>query len=247
VAERRASPAEHVEPKRLFRWPEAGRVGRLIPKERLYSEASVTSTIRQRFVDEVQHVRWAYKLGEESVRLPGSAIVPEIQVFEVELKRGDLSDSVLTSIDKSVPSPIIFELHRVRSGRSEVRLAGSRKMPTPGGPKLSDYFRGDWMPSDAERMALPPALDLAGLYAQLLTALMPLPARPGEELSVVIDRMTRARKLGRAISALDKRMRIEPQFNRRVELRRDLHARQAELDELTNDNAPTAEDATWRN
>jgi hypothetical protein len=235
----------------LFRWPEAAAVGRVIPKERLYAEAGVTKALRQRFIDEIQRVRWAYKLSEESLHLRGRDDVAEIQVFEVELKGTDVSESVLTSIDKSVPSPIIFELHRTSAAKEEVQLAAAQKEPGARGPKLSGYFRGEWVRSDSERSALPPALDLAGLYAQLLTTLMPVPLRPGEELSGAVDRMARVRKLKREISALDKRVHLEPQFNRKVELRRDLRARQAELDELTNPERneiaeQTAEAAAWR-
>jgi hypothetical protein len=231
----------------LFRWPEGASVSRVIPKERVYAEASVTKAVRQRFIDEVQRVRWAYKLSEASLRLRAYDQVVEIQVFEIELKGTDISDSVLTAIDKSVPSPIIFELHRTSPSHDEVQLAAARKESGVRGPKLSGYFRGDWVPNDSERSALPPALDLAGLYVQLLTALMPLPARPGEELSVVIDRMTRVRKLERDIAALDKQVRLERQFNRKVEMRRDIRARQAELDELKSQNEQTSEDTTWRN
>ncbi len=230
----------------LFRWPEAAAVGRVIPKERLYAEAGVAKAVRQRFIDEIQRVRWAYKLSEESLRLRARDDVAEVQVFEIELKGAEVSESILTSIDKSVPSPIIFELHRSTAARAEVQLAAARKEPGSRGPKLSGYFKGDWVPADAERAVLPPAIDLAGLYAQLLMALMPMKFRPGEELSAAIDRMARIRQRERDIVVLDRAVRTEPQFNRKVELRRELRTRQAELDTLTNENEPTTEDATWR-
>ena len=230
----------------LFRWPEAAAVGRVIPKERLYAEAGVTKAVRQRFIDEIQRVRWAYKLSEESLRLRGREGVTEVQVFQIELKGAEVSDSVLTAIDKSVPSPIIFELRRGSTARAEVQLAAARKEPGPRGPKLSSYFRGGWVPASVERSALPPAIDLPGLYSQLLTALMPMQSRPGEGLSEAIARMTRIRKLERDIGELDRGVRTEPQLNRKVELRKELRTRQAELDTLANENEPTTEDATWR-
>ena len=48
----------------LVQWPKAAKVDRLIPKERLYAEASASAALKQRFINEVQRVRWAYKLGE---------------------------------------------------------------------------------------------------------------------------------------------------------------------------------------
>jgi len=232
----------------VFRWPEAGRVDRIIPKERLYAEGDVTAPVRQRFVEQVQRIRWAYKLGEESVRLKPTDAFAEIQVFEIELKGSNLDDTVLAAIDRSIPSPIVFELRRDDGLWLEQAMAAAFKRLGPRKPKISEYFRTGWIGADADRSPLPPALDIEGLYAQLLGSLFPHPIRPGENLSEGIDRMTSVRRLERQISALDKRVRLEPQFNRKVELRRDLRALQAELDGLTNPEATqrTSEDATWR-
>jgi hypothetical protein len=230
----------------LYRWPAAAKVGRELTKERLYKEGAVRASVRRQFIDEVQHVRWAYKLGEESVHLRGSEDVPEVQVFEVELKGDDLSDTVLASIDKAVPSPIIFELHRTRAGRHEVQPVAARKQCGQNGTRVGDYLRGEWTIDDRDRDPLPPAIDLPGLYTQLMFTLLPITARRGEELHAALDRVAASRKLQRGIDALDKRVRREPQFNRKVELRAELRARQAELDALLSPTDNTPEKATWK-
>lgn len=237
---------EPVEPKPLFRWPTSGRVDRIIPKERLYSEGSVTTAVRQRFIDQLQRVRWAYKLGEESVRLKGSANVSEIQVFEIELKDSTLDDSVLAAIDKSIPSPIVFELRRDDASWVEQVMSAAPVRASAGKPKAKTYFRSGWIRDTDERAALPQALDIEGLYAQLLGALLPHPLRRGEDLSEGIARMEHIRKLEREIGRLEKKVGLEPQFNRKIDLRRDLRALQAELKTMTAPNSTTPEDATWR-
>ncbi|MGK7221669.1 DUF4391 domain-containing protein [Kocuria flava] len=237
---------EPVEPKTLFQWPKAGRVDRIIPKERLYSEGSVTTAVRQRFIDQIQRVRWAYKLGEESVRLKGTANVSEIQVFEIELKNATLDDTVLATIDKSIPSPIVFELRRDDGSWVEQAMSAADVQSSAGKPKAKAYFRSGWIRDADERAALPQALDIEGLYAQLLGAFLPHPLRRGEKLSDGIARMEGIRKLEREIGRLEKKVRLEPQFNRKVELRRDLRALQAELDTTTTPDDTTTEDATWR-
>ena len=181
----------------LFRWPAAAKVGRELTKERLYKEGEVSASVRRRFIDEVQHVRWAYKLGEASVHLRGSDDVPEVQVFEVDLKGEKLSDAVLASIDKAVPSPIIFELHRTRAGRTEVQLVAARKKRSQKGASVGDYLRGEWTVEVSDRSPLPPAIDLSGLYTQLMLTLLPIATRRGEDLSSALDRVAVARKLQR--------------------------------------------------
>lgn len=214
----------------FFRWPIRGRVGRSIPKERLYAEAGASTQLKQQFVNDVSRIRWAYKIGEESVRLRPTVAVLEFQVFEVELKGEDLTDQVLKAIDSAVPSPILFEVSRSRDGEREIQVAAARKAPGSRGPKLSSYFRSAWKPGDSPRADLPPALDLSGLYEGVLAALLPLKARPGEPLSEVVDRMARVTQLEREIGTLEGRLRNEPQLNRKVELRRALKTKQAELE-----------------
>lgn len=213
----------------LYRWPGSGRVDRLIPKERLYAEAGATAKVRQDFVNEIRRVRWAYKIGEESVRLKAVTPVQEFQIFEVELKGSDATQSILTAIDKAIPSPVIFELTR---STGETQVAAARKEPGVRGPKLSAHFRSPWLPPDCVRTDLPPALDLRGLYETILASLLPVTQRPEETLSDVIDRLAQVTRLEREIGVLSRRLRTEPQLNRKVDIRRELKAKQSELAEL---------------
>lgn len=209
----------------LYRWPPAAKFGRVVPKTKFYEHGNVRSALREKFVDDVQRLTWAYKLAESTIRLQGTEAVPEIQVFTVETKGGDVGDDVLTAIDKSVHFPIIFEVSR----GDEVRMVAGHK--TLGGttPKVGTYFTTPWRPVDAARTPLPTAIDLSALYEALLSALLPVATRRGESLSEVEDRMERAKKLEREITALERKLRTEPQLNRKVELRRELKDRQAAL------------------
>jgi hypothetical protein len=47
----------------------------------------------------------------------------------------------------------------------------------------------------------------------------------------VSGRLDAVRKLEREIGAIERKLRSEPQFNRKVDLRRELNAKQAELDQ----------------
>lgn len=213
----------------LYRWPARGRVNRNVHKERLYAEAHASAKLKQAFVDDVQRIRWAYKLGEESVRLAPAKPVDEFQVFEIELKGTELTDAVLKAIDVAIPSPIVFELTR---SSGEVQIAAARKEPGLRGPKMSSYFRSAWLPGSMDRRDLPQALDLLGLYEAILASVLCVDGRPGEELSGAIDRMARTGQLEREIEILTRRLHTEPQLNRKLEIRRNLKTKQAELEDL---------------
>lgn len=181
----------------------------------------------------MQRIRWAYKLGEESLRLAPCESVTEIQVFVVDLKGARLDNSVLGSIDKAIPSQIIFELRREDGLWAEQAMAAAYKR-AGGKTKGTDYFRTGWIDSDQPRVPLPAALDMDGLYSQLLGRLLPYPIRPSEGLSDALNRMGRIRGLTGEIAALKKKLRTEPQLNRKIELRKQMKERIAVLTELTH-------------
>ena len=130
-----------------------GAFGRIIPKERLYAEASAGTALKQRFVDDVQRVT----LGLQARRGVASACARHDAVHRDPGLRGraqgrqTLDDSVLTAIDKAIPSPIIFELRR-EDGVTEQAMAAAHKRARRQEPKVSRYFRTDWSArSDAPR------------------------------------------------------------------------------------------------
>ena len=215
----------------LYQWPSAAHFGRRVPKEKFYQHASVNTALREKFISEVDHVIWAYDLARASINLAGTDEVPDIAVFQIDAKGLDVSESVLSTIDKSIPRPIIFEVNRDVAGGRETRMVAAHKQLGAGAPKISQYFTTGWQPADTERQPLPTAITLPALYAALLEPLANVEARPGEGMSDVADRLKTVGKLEREIKALERKLRTEKQFNRKVALRRTLKTKQAQLEQ----------------
>ena len=215
----------------LYRWPTASEFGSRVPKEKFYEHGIVSAAVREKFVSEIQRITWVNKLAESTINLTGSTTVPEIQVFQVDTKAGDVSDQVLSVIDKAIPFPIIFEITRATDRKPQVRMVATHKLLGSGTPKLSSYYSTSWLPAGIERQPLPTAISLTTLYAAILDPLSPVTARPGEEMSEVADRLATVRKLEREIIALERKIRTEPQLNRKIELRRSIKTRQQELEQ----------------
>jgi hypothetical protein len=133
----------------LYRWPEAAKFGRRVPKEKFYEHGTV-STARAR---EVHRRGPTHHLGLQTRRghdQPARhAAVPEIQVFTIDAKADDVSEAVLGAIDKAIPFPIIFEIARHRAGQPEARMVAAHKQLGTGAPKLSAYYSTGWQPGDA--------------------------------------------------------------------------------------------------
>lgn len=215
----------------LYRWPAAAKFGRRVPKEKFYAYGTVTTSVRENFISDVQRITWAYKLAQATIHLTGSMAVPEIQVFEIDAKGHDVTALVLAAIDKAIPFPIIFEITRGEVNNRRVRMVAAHKQLGAGAPKLSAYYSTVWQPTDTERHPLPIAITLPSLHTALLDPLTPISTRPGERMSDVAARLQNVQKLERDITALERKLRTEPQLNRKIQLRRTLNSKQSELEQ----------------
>lgn len=216
----------------LFDFPPQAKVGRVLPKNKIYQHVRVGSTLRERFVRQVEQITWQYKLAPETINLPARAGIEEIEIFDVALKTDALDEDILRAIDRAIPLPIIF---RLQHGQ-RTRMAAAYKRPSAaeaGKWVIDGYFAGEWQPAAAERRALPMALDLHSLYEQLLRSLLPQAARPGESLPEQVERLTRLRSRQHEYEKLETRLHREKQFNRKVALNAQLRDLKTEIDQLS--------------
>lgn len=216
----------------LFSFPSQARVGRALPKNKIYEHGPVSSALRQHFVAQVERITWAYKLAPETINLPARGGVVEIQIFDIVQKNAELDEGVLRAIDRAIPLPIIFQLHH----EQRIRMVAAYKRPSEADASkwvVDGYFSSDWLPADAERQPLPLALDLHGLYELLLRSLLPQPARAGESLLEQLERLTRLRSLQGEHGKLEARLNKEIQFNRKVEINAQLRELKTEIDQLS--------------
>lgn len=214
-----------------YSFPKAARFGRVLPKSKIYQYASPNSKVRELFVREVEKIIWAYKLSPETVNLPARGFVQEIQVFTMPLKTGVLHHEVLETIDKAIPSPILFiptHANRMRYVMACKRQSEADKQKWV----VSDYFETEWMPEDAETTALPVALDLDALYHALLKRVIPVAARPDETMDALAARAERLRIQEREAVKVEARLKKEKQFNRKVEINAELKRLKKEIEAL---------------
>ena len=217
--------------KSLYNFPKAAAFGKMLAKSKIYEHATPTSKVKELFVEQVEKITWAYKLSPATINLPASDGVQEIQVFNVTLRTGALASEVLQTIDKAIPSPILFIL----SYKGKCRYVAAYKRPSEADKTkwvVSGYFETEWMSDSQEKKELPVVLNMAALYHFFLKAIIPLPFRQGEALSELVQRVDQLRTKEREAGKLESRIKNEKQFNRRVELNRTLNALKQEIENL---------------
>ncbi|MBL3593385.1 MAG: DUF4391 domain-containing protein [Synergistaceae bacterium] len=216
----------------LFEYPRKAAFGRMLPKGKIYEHGRPRAATRELFVRQVERIVWQYKLAPETINIRGTASVPEIEIFGIALKDGELKTEVLRCIDQAIAFPILFELEH--DGR--VKPVAAFKRPSEADPSkwvVSGYLAGDWVSAARPRKPLPLVVDLEALYGHMLADLMPYPGRPGENLQAQVERMELIRLRQGELERCEIRLRKEKQFNRKVAINAELRNLKKELEELT--------------
>ena len=226
---------------KLYKFPQQAKVDRLIPKNKFYEQGKANTKIEQLFVNQVENIRWAYKLASSTIHLQDQEDLKEIQIFRVKSRVEDLDVSILSFIDKLILTPIIFEVvyqDKVKVIATYKRLNQADKTKAV----IGQYYASEWL-EDHDRIELPLYLKLADLYEHFIAQILPITSSEDsgndDELVSIELKLQRAQQLESLQKQLDKlksKLRTEKQFNRKVELNNQIRLLGAQLDKLRNNN-----------
>ena len=224
---------------KLYKFPQQAKVDRLIPKNKFYEQGKANTKIEQLFVNQVENIRWAYKLASSTIHLQDQEDLKEIQIFRVKSRVEDLDVSILSFIDKLILTPIIFEVvyqDKVKVVATYKRLNQADKTKAV----IGQYYASEWL-EDHDRIELPLYLKLADLYEHFIAQILPITSSEDsgdDDESVSIElKLQKAQQLESLQKQLDKlksKLRTEKQFNRKVELNKHIHALESDLNKLVN-------------
>ena len=222
---------------KLYKFPQQAKVDRLIPKNKFYEQGKANTKIEQLFVNQVENIRWAYKLASSTIHLQDQEDLKEIQIFRVKSRVEDLDVSILSFIDKLILTPIIFEVvyqDKVKVVASYKRLNQADKSKAV----IGQYYASEWL-EDHNRAELPLYLKLSDLYEHFIEQLLPL-AVSGEQhqdresisLEIKLQKAQQLEGLLKQFDQLKAKLRNEKQFNRRVELNKQLQDLQLQINSI---------------
>lgn len=199
--------------KNLFALPKRTVFDRVIPKNAF---VKYTNTRQKKlFTQNIERIRWTHKLAENTINLKGSD-VQEIQVFEIELRKRENHEKLVSIIDKSIPYPIIFLL----LDSIEVKVMVSKKHPHPQYPDnaVIDWtFQSDWLSQED----FPLQLSLKESLDHIITDLsnhISHSENKVQDISDLVDIEQKKAYLQKEMTKLEKAIKRETQFNRKVEM-----------------------------
>ena len=219
----------------LFDYPTKARFGRKIPKSKLYENASANTKLKDKFVNQIEKIVWQYKLAPNTLNLDATNKVPEIQVFDIFLKTKEVDQALLEVIDKAIPLPIIFQIHK----GNKVKIKAAYKRPSESANNkwvIESYFESEWLDKDVAKQPMPQALDLGKLYEQILKSLMPVEvtsSKTTQTLDEQVGIINQINSLQKELDKLNSKYKKEKQRNRQFEINKQIKLKQKELNQLT--------------
>ena len=219
----------------LFDYPTKARFGRKIPKSKLYENASANTKLKDKFVNQIEKIVWQYKLAPNTLNLDATNKVPEIQVFDIFLKTKEVDQVLLEVIDKAIPLPIIFQIHK----GNKVKIKAAYKRPSESANNkwvIESYFESEWLDKYSTKQPMPQALDLGKLYEQILKSLMPVEVTNSKTTQTIDEQVgiiNQINSLQKELDKLNSKYKKEKQHNRQFEINKQIKLKQKELNHLT--------------
>ncbi|NCU42716.1 MAG: DUF4391 family protein [Candidatus Moranbacteria bacterium] len=203
-----------------WKLPAQSHVAKNIPKNTFFSRTKVNTKLKNSLTHTLQKIIWEYKLSPETIGIPKTNTVEEIQIFTLYLKKYLIPKDILTLIDKTIPYPILF----VGIYEQHTFFAISLK------PKGQDrWYISEW---DKHPNFSFSGTHLEKVYENIVRAFLTLPHPKDDihrEFAILIEEDAQKKRLTKEIQALENKIRTERQFKKKVELNIQLQDKKKEL------------------
>ena len=199
--------------------PRSTEVNRRVTKEKLYTNATLTTQVRDIIKDQIESVVWRNKLADNTIGVAAGETVKEIQVFEVVLRQRGLDKRVLPLIAKAIPYKILFVLTFCDEAQVCLEASGT-------------FYKTDWFSLDGFSLRFE-GLNLDVVYESLARQIAGGRLGAEGDIAEAVVRDKQRQKLEREIAVMKKKVLHEKQFNRQVELNCELKRLRTELEGLT--------------
>lgn len=216
----------------MLHLPASTAFNRRIPKQKFYDELQVSNKVVRLFTDQVDTIHWTHKLAPETLNVDAGKTVMEIQVIEIKLKDANISEDLLTLIDREIPYHLVFVIRYQDHGQLWIAYKDDAKN-REGKFRVTQYYKTDWLPYNELSLRLE-GLNLDQIYEGFLLQIAgdTLQKQEEEDLESAIKRTQEMEKLQKAIEKLKNKIPREKQFNQQVKLNGELRKLELELEML---------------
>jgi hypothetical protein len=209
--------------------PKSTEFGKRIAKQKFYDNLDIAAQVKKVFAEQISLITWRNKIAPATVNIAAGEAVTEIEVFVIRLNQRELDKRVLPLIDRGIPYHILFLLEY---GGEVQAWIGYKEEAQAAAFKPGMYYHTEWLAPEALNLRID-GLDMDKVYENFIRQVAGKRIDGAASgIKEAVTRDERRQKLIREITALEKKVRREKQFNRQVELNGELKQLRKRLEEL---------------
>ena len=201
----------------MFELPKSCYVNKFIPKKVFYEKVGVSSNVKEEFVNLVDRITWLYKLSEDTLGLTKTEEIEEIEIFQIDVNEKKVPTNVIKTITKGVQYKVLFVIKYQDDYCYSI--------------KVEDFYNSEW--NDVVEFNFN-AINLKIVYENIVKKVIKEDSNE-KSFSKIIEDNTYKNKLEKKISKLQQKIKSEKQFNRKVELNKELNDLISEMEGFNNE------------
>ena len=206
----------------MFNLPKSTVVDKFIPKTAFYNKLNITTGVKEEFVNKIDKITWKNKISEDTIGITKTNEIEELQIFEIILKDKSIPKNVIRTIAKSIPYPILFKLVYKEGFYYSIGLYQDKK--------LVDLYFSEWNYNLNFNFS---GINLSVIYEKIVKEIIK-EQQNEQKFDIIIETSNKKKTLEKEITLLQNKITIEKQFNKKVELNKQLFQKQTELEEIIN-------------
>lgn len=192
-------------------------VDKFIPKKIFYEKVSLSSNLKQEFVDKIDKIYWKYKISEDTLNISKTENVEEIEIFELTLKEKVNCQNIIKVITRNIPYIILFEIYY----NDEVQYAIKHN---------DDFYFTNWNEKIDFNFN---GIDLNVVYENIIRSVTNI-SEQSNNINEELEKDKKLKEVQKEIERLENKMKAEKQFNKKVELNKNILELKKQKEELSN-------------
>jgi hypothetical protein len=190
-----------------FKLPKEAFVNKLVAKSKFYDKADLSRKIQDEFAEKINKIYCQYVLAERTIGIAKTDKITEIVVFQIELKEQVIPKKLIKIIDATIPYPILYCFVHADHFAYGIALKENTA--------VTNYYFSEW---DEELQFDFTGIDLEKVYQKLVKAFIRRIAPDKGSFEDIVGTDNQIRLLENEITALERKISAEKQFNRKVEI-----------------------------
>ena len=214
----------------ILNFPTSTIVDSVVPKTKFYHFMEVNPRMKAHFVNDVESIRWLYKLSPDTLNVTASEEMPEVEVFVATLKQADCPTDLFTFIDIHMPRHLLFVLQYEQNSMLLINYK-QWKDDTHTAFKITQMFASPWVSTADLRLDID-GQSLQRIYDNFVAQVGGIGRHRKGSMEEIVALRQRIGKETKELEQLEKRMRREQQVDIQMQLQAQARSKREVIKEL---------------